>query len=198
MTSAKPPLNSPSAISFMVITLLCILIFLLPTQMQNGFLLSLNTLDSGYYWQLFTAHFAHSNMWHLGLNITGLWLIWLLFSEVLSIKPMLFTLIACSAGLSFALVFFTDIHSYLGLSGTLHGLFGYALVRELQYKRPSTFLLIIVAISKLAYEQFGGSVESTEALIGVSVAIDGHLWGAIIGVLCGCVFIIMPRIKKDA
>jgi rhomboid family GlyGly-CTERM serine protease len=175
-----------------------VLVYLLPAQIQDGFALRFNTLENMHFWQLISAHFTHSNVWHLGLNVAGLWLIWLLFWEVLSLKPLLFTLVACTIGLSLAMLLFSDIYAYIGLSGTLHGLFGYALVRELPYKRPSTFLLIIVAISKLAYEQFGGSVENTAALIGVNVAIDGHLWGAIIGVLCGCIAVLFQHIKKDA
>jgi len=196
MTVAKPTLKLLSALVCIFVSLACVLLFLLPLPLQNAIMLHADTLNQWHLWQLFSAHLTHSNLWHLSLNIGGLWLIWLLFGEVFEIKALLFTLVACSAGLSVALLLFTDTAPYLGLSGTLHGLFAYALVRELPSKRPTTFLLMFAALYKLLYEQFGGSVASTEALIGVRVAIDGHLWGAIIGVVCGCVYFIMPRLNK--
>jgi rhomboid family GlyGly-CTERM serine protease len=179
-----------------MISLICVFIFALPEALQHTLILSDELITHWHLWQLFSAHLTHSNIWHLGLNMAGLWLVWLLFWEVFELKAFLFTLLACSAGLSVALLLFTDATPYLGLSGTLHGVFAYALVRELPAKRPTTFLLIIAALFKLLYEQFGGSVASTEALIGIRVAIDGHLWGAVIGLACACVYFLIPLIKK--
>jgi rhomboid family GlyGly-CTERM serine protease len=196
MTMAKPNKKLMSALVCIVISLVCVLIFALPVAVQNTLILSTDLKAQWQLWQLLSAHLTHSNLWHLGLNIAGLWLVWLLFWEVFELKAFLFTLLACSVGLSVALLSFTDATPYLGLSGTLHGLFAYALVRELPSKRPTTWLLIIAALFKLLYEQFGGSVASTEALIGIRVAIDGHLWGAVIGVACGCVYFLIPLIKK--
>jgi rhomboid family GlyGly-CTERM serine protease len=180
-----------------MLALASILVMFLPDNLQSLLVLSRDGIANKHIWQLLTAHFVHSNVWHLVFNITGLYLTWFLFSEEFEPSALIATLMVCTVGLSITLVLITDINNYVGLSGTLHGLFAYALVRELKHPRPTTFVLIAAAIGKLAYEQLGGSTDATEALIGVSVAIDAHLWGAILGIICGCISLLFPTTSNE-
>jgi len=163
---------------------------LLPESITQEFVLSLESFDKQEYWQLLSGHFMHTNLWHFTLNIAGLYLTYFLFAEYYSLKNIALALSFSTVGLSIMLMLsgsLDNIAWYAGLSGTLHGLFAYALVLDLHKKRISTYILIIFGIGKLVFEQSGGSTQSTAELIGASVAINGHLWGAVLGTIAGCI-----------
>nr|WP_168711053.1 rhombosortase [Ningiella ruwaisensis] len=146
-----------------------------------------DAITNGRYYQLVTAHFIHTNSWHLLLNMGGLAITYLLFYEHLRLVRTLFAIAFCTVGLSICLLAFTDITWYAGLSGTLHGLFTFALVFDLQSRRVSSYALAGIGLAKLFYEQMGGSTADTAALIDVNVAVDGHLYGAICGFIAGLI-----------
>ncbi len=80
-------------------------------------------------------------------------------------------------------LFATHIGWYAGFSGVLHGLFAWGAIRDIQTKTKGGWLLLLGLIIKISWEQcFGGSVSSAE-LIGVQVATQAHLIGAISGAL---------------
>ncbi|MFC4699249.1 rhombosortase [Glaciecola siphonariae] len=188
----------PSSVLAICIGLLCIAVALLPAHIQAYFVLSDAGISKWQLWRLITAHFTHTNLWHLGLNLVGLALIWLLFIEQLSWRYTLFTVAICTAGLSVLLIItngLSDILWYAGLSGTLHGLFAFAVALELKHKRLSTFVLIGLGCFKLSYEQLGGSTQDTADLIGANVAIDAHLWGAVLGVFCAVIVLTINLVK---
>ena len=68
-----------------------------------------------------------------------------------------------------------------GLSGVLHGLFGFWALAEVFDGRRSSLVLVGGLIAKVAWEQFYGPSTSTAAMIGARVAVDAHLFGAIGG-----------------
>ncbi|WP_371192936.1 rhombosortase [Glaciecola sp. SC05] len=174
----------------LVITVLCSAAMLLPSNITDAMVLSEAGLANGELWRMFTAHFVHTNLWHFALNIAGLWLTWLLFVEYFSPQRLLLALAFSTLGLSMVLFATNNLQSitwYAGLSGTLHGLFAFALVLDVNKKRVTTYIIIIFGIGKLIFEQMGGSTQSTAELIGASVAINGHLWGAVLGVVAGCI-----------
>lgn len=183
-------------ISCGLIAIACITLMVLPKSVSDSLVLNHSAISQWEVWRLFTAHFVHTNTWHLSLNIAGLGLTWLLFYEYFTPARISLVIMICTLGLSLVL-FFTnnlqDITWYAGLSGTLHGLFAFGLVLELSQKRITTYVMIVFGTTKLAYEQLGGSTDSTAALIGATVAIDAHLWGAALGTLAG--FMVKARNK---
>ncbi len=72
---------------------------------------------------------------------------------------------------------------YVGLSGTLHGLFSFALCQHWQLKQKWIYLLTGAFTLKLLNEQMGGLSLQTENLIGVQVLVDAHLYGALFGIV---------------
>lgn len=171
-----------------LIALFCVGIALLPTDIQQRLSLTYRGLVQWELWRLFTGHFVHTNIWHLALNLAGLVLTWLLFFEHFTCKRMLFVTAVCTFGLSLILLVTGNLLAfvwYVGLSGTLHGIFAFALVLDISSKQLSTYALIILGLGKLMYEQLGGATADTAALIGANVAINAHLWGAVLGVVAG-------------
>jgi len=178
--------------SCVIIALVSTGLLVLPFTLTEQLTLSEVGITQGQLWRLVTGHFVHTNSWHYLLNITGLALTWFLFAEHLRHMRVLGAVIVNTVGLSLVLWWFdglADIAWYAGLSGTLHGLFAFALVLELQRPRISTFALIALGIGKLLFEQLGGSTDSTAALINASVAIHAHLFGAVLGTIYGFVIL---------
>ncbi|BDP30839.1 hypothetical protein VV208B2_19190 [Vibrio vulnificus] len=77
----------------------------------------------------------------------------------------------------------TSMQIYVGLSGTLHGLFAYFALRESLEGRKSSWLLVLGVVLKVAWEHWMGASASTSELIGARVAIEAHLAGMSSGFL---------------
>ncbi len=150
-------------------------------------------IADGEFWRLFTGHWLHSNIYHLGLNVAGMLIIWIIFWDIgntrwhwiFLLAPIVFT------GLLLWL-FNPELHRYVGLSGALHGSIIAFGIADIQKNRLTSVGLIIGVAIKLIYEQWAGGSESLESLIAAKVAVDAHLWGAISGIPCGLWFLFSP------
>lgn len=112
------------------------------------------------------------------MNLAGLWIISYLFQP--SKKQLVLALLVISLVTGIALLF-SSIQIYVGLSGTLHGLFGLFALSEALNGRRSTWLLVLGLIAKIAWEQLIGPSSTTGELINARVAIEAHLAGALAG-----------------
>ncbi|MCF7495498.1 rhombosortase [Vibrio sp. L5-1] len=157
-------------------SLLCVLFQFEP--IQAWVVWDSNAIAEGQWWRILTGNFSHTNYSHLLMNLAGLWIISYLFQPYKKrlIGALLF--ISLITGLALLL---TDIHIYVGLSGTLHGLFGLFALNEALNGRRSSWLLVLGLIAKIAWEQLVGPSSTTGELINARVAIEAHLAGAIAG-----------------
>ncbi len=112
------------------------------------------------------------------MNLAGLWIISYLFQP--SKKQLVVALLVISLVTGIALLF-SSIQIYVGLSGTLHGLFGLFALSEALNGRRSSWLLVLGLIAKIAWEQLIGPSSTTGELINARVAIEAHLAGALAG-----------------
>ena len=112
------------------------------------------------------------------MNLAGLWIISYLFQP--SKKQLVLALLVISLVTGIALLF-SSIQIYVGLSGTLHGLFGLFALSEALNGRRSSWLLALGLIAKIAWEQLIGPSSTTGELINARVAIEAHLAGALAG-----------------
>ena len=87
----------------------------------------------GEIWRLITGNFVHLSGSHALLNIAGLVLIWLLFGHCYNnatwLIVLLSSLLTTTLGL---LVFNPELDWYVGLSGSLHGLFIAGCIAEIK------------------------------------------------------------------
>lgn len=146
------------------------------------------------YWRAISAHFLHTNIWHLFLNLLGLLLLWLLHGDYANSRELLLQSFCLGAGISVCIYLFTpNILWYVGLSGVLHGLFVIGAMQDIKNKRFSGYLLLVGVIIKILDEQLSGPDQSLQSLIQANVAIDAHLYGVFLGLPMG--MIIMQRNK---
>jgi rhomboid family GlyGly-CTERM serine protease len=148
-------------------------------------------------WQWLSAHFMHNNFMHYLFNMVGLVLLWLLHGEYTNYKSFCFNFLFISLGVSLCIYLFSpNILWYVGMSGVLHGIFSWGVVVDIYYKRKTAYLLLIGLLIKLADEQWYGSSNLMADLIGVGVAVNAHLYGAIFGLISG-LFAILALKKRN-
>ena len=145
-------------------------------------------------WRLITAHYTHFDLVHLFWNLTALCLIAALWWDdfktldwalLLLAQPLLFIPWLVNSGWQ----------NYAGMSGLLHGLFVYGLLRY--GYRPVLIKWIMFAglLGKLIYEQLGmAGLISGESW---QVAVDAHLTGAIVGTLLALPWIMRETFSKN-
>lgn len=139
-----------------------------------------NLIASGQVWRIVTGNFTHTNIYHLGMNLIGLWLITSIFRSEFHTQTFIWLvmLLSTSVGL---LLLTTPTQVYVGLSGVLHGIFGFYAMKEWRGGNRSSLFLAIGLVIKILWEQILGSPTDSEQLIGASVAINAHLFGTITG-----------------
>ncbi|MGO2158858.1 MAG: rhombosortase [Vibrio toranzoniae] len=164
-------------------SLLCVLFQLEPV--QAWVVWDNNAIADGQWWRILTGNFSHTNYSHLVMNVAGLWIISYLFQP--NKKQLISALLFISVVTGLALLL-SSIQVYMGLSGTLHGLFGLFALREALNGRQSSWLLVVGLIAKIAWEQFVGPSSTTGELINARVAIEAHLAGALAGGFVAVIF----------
>jgi len=134
---------------------------------------------------------VHLNTQHLALNIAGLLTIGLLFSSAFRSLWWIAALAASAIASAYGVFYYSLETDWLvGLSGALHGLFVYAVLRS-----RASFIWIAALVIKLTVEQkpdwlpANNMSQFTEQLINNPVIVDAHLWGAI----GGLVFFLIAR-----
>ncbi|MFI6941537.1 rhomboid family intramembrane serine protease [Streptomyces sp. NPDC050418] len=153
---------------------------------------------NGEWWRLFTAMFAHQEIWHIGFNMLGLW--WLggpLEAHFGRVRYLALYLLSGLAGS--ALTYVTEPYTFsLGASGAVFGLMGATavLMRRLNYDmRPVIALLAInmlftFTMNGIAWQaHVGGLVAGAAIAYGMVHAPREHRalvqWGT-----CAAVFVL--------
>jgi len=137
-------------------------------------------IEAGQWWRILTGNFAHTNIEHCVMNLAAMWLIALIFKP--SGITFFFITLLINIGVGLTLLT-TSIYQYVGLSGTLHGVFAYLTLTECMNKRHTSWLLIIGLLLKITWEQIEGSLPYSQSLIHAPVAIQAHLAGMVLGLL---------------
>ena len=139
-------------------------------------------LANGEWWRLATAHVTHLGWWHVGMNLTGLLLIWALFGRSLSLLAWGGVLVASMLGVDVGFWYLDPrLVWYVGLSGVLHGLLVAGIVASAPSNRLESLTLALLLGAKLFYEQSIGPLPGSVATAGGPVVVDAHLYGAVGG-----------------
>ncbi len=139
-------------------------------------------ISEGQWWRILSGNFTHTNFAHLVMNLAGLWVIHFIFKP--EHRSFIFALLFISLAVGL-LNLFSDMISYVGLSGVLHGLFAYFALQEALNGRKSSWLLVIGVLAKVTWEMTMGASQSTSELIQARVAVEAHMYGALSGLILG-------------
>ena len=92
-------------------------------------------------------------------------------------------------GMAACLYFFVpSLSNYVGLSGTIHGLFVLGLMPQVLKKDLIAAGCLLYLLGKVGYELWFGAPVSDEQAIGGSVVVHSHLFGSLCALAYGLVF----------
>lgn len=138
----------------------------------------------GEVWRLLSAHLTHLSGTHLALNLLGLTLIWQIFGDGFRQRQWLLILGLTFLGIGLGLiVLYPQVQWYVGLSGSLHGLFVAGALAKWRSGNWLGPLLLAGLVFKLIREQWLGPIAGSIALTGGPVLTQAHLLGAVAGLL---------------
>lgn len=149
---------------------------------------------AGQVWRVLTTHVAHLSWEHLGLNLGGLALLWIMFSRHLTIGRWAVVMAASGIGVSMGLMaLHPELQWYVGMSGLLHGMFVAGAVAAIHAGYRFEWTLLGLIVVKLLWEQISDAAPATAQIVGGSVIVDAHLYGAIAGLLTAFTIILYER-----
>ena len=161
----------------------CLALFTVPNH-QLAF--DRDLIAQGEGWRIITGNLAHTNGWHLLLNLSGLAVLYSLFQEYLTgwRLPVLLLLLGTAVGLG---IWWgcPQTQWYMGLSGLLHGLFVWGAMQDIRFRRHSGWLMLAGVAIKLGVDFYSAGESPVSALIGARVHIESHFIGALAGLLLG-------------
>jgi len=125
---------------------------------------------------LFSSQLVHLNWPHWALNMAGMAMIALLFGRYGSALYWSWVAFVSALAVGIGLWWLNpELRWYVGLS-------------EMRVNRLAGGFLLLAIVGKLAWEQIGGAMPSSERLIEGRVVVDSHLYGAVGGVLAAALW----------
>lgn len=170
------------------------LILVIGQWFQSDLYFNRSDINQGQWWKTLSGNFTHSNIPHLLLNLSGLWLLGMLFIDSLSSKSFIFSIAFLTATVGLGLYFFTpELTGYYGFSGVLYGLYFVAAVCAILENDLFTGISVALLISgKVMWDYITGGNQASAGLIGIPVANDAHLYG-FIGAIIIAGFLLFKR-----
>lgn len=191
------PIKPKMYLGPLVVLLISFLLFALEPHSHTLFVYDRNLISQHELWRLLSANFLHTNFNHLLLNSVGLILLWALHGYYYTPARYAVIFIFCSLLTTMGMYLLVDnLMWYVGLSGTLHGLFVWGAFQDIRQKMRTGWLLMIGVWGKIVFEQLSGPSLDVAKLIDANVAIEAHLFGAIGGLLCIVLYLKMDNNKK--
>jgi rhomboid family GlyGly-CTERM serine protease len=138
-----------------------------------------DALAAGQWWRLLSAHVIHLGFEHALLDVAGLALMWALFARDYSARGWLLIITLSMLGIDAGLWLLSSTTQwYVGSSGVLHGVLAAGTCAHLRRREADGWVLAVLLIGKLVYEQTQGALPLTS---GGAVIVDAHLYGATAG-----------------
>ncbi len=142
-------------------------------------------IEAGQWWRFITGNLVHLNWRHFAMNAVALVAIYILFPDVLKITGWVLVFLMCCLTVSICIWLFNpEIHWYVGLSGTLHGLMVVLLLLDfITHRNLLNVALFLILLAKLVWEAWMGPIPGSEQTAGGPVIVQTHFYGFIGGLL---------------
>ncbi|MGA9854192.1 MAG: rhombosortase [Gammaproteobacteria bacterium] len=148
----------------------------------------------GQVWRVFTGNFVHLGWEHVGEDMAGYVLLYLLLEDVLPgwRCPLLVLLGSLGVGIGI-LLGDPGLQWYMGVSGALNTLWIAGAMLLMRQRDWIGWLLAVFLSLKLIYEQLQGPLPWSVSTTGGPVAVDAHLYGTFAGVILGLAILAWRR-----
>ncbi|MGH8312376.1 MAG: rhombosortase [Gammaproteobacteria bacterium] len=148
----------------------------------------------GQIWRIFTGNWVHLGWGHLGEDLAGYVLLWLLFERELPGWRCPALVVFGSLGVGLGLLLGDPaLRWYVGISGALNTLWIVGAMLLMAHRDWLGWVLALFLVSKLIYEQLLGPLPWSVATTGGPVIVDAHLWGALSGAVLGTAVLVGSR-----
>lgn len=179
------------------ISVVMIALQLFPPEIRGWLAFERSAVEAGQYWRLLTAMLIHTNAFHLMLNLVAWWVIGYFSVTALRRWRLVVVTLLCGLGSNLGVfLVYPNITRFVGLSGALHGVLIYALLREWQQNRGLMTLILAGTIAKIVSEQITGGNPYVAKEIGARILIEGHLTGAISGLVLALITLVVTAATK--
>lgn len=169
-----------------IIALISLSIALIGNEANLAMRFDREAIHSYEWWRILTGNLAHLSWNHLWMNLAGLIMIWFMYHNQLTRTTWLINFVVCSLCVSICLLFLNpELHWYVGLSGTLHGLLMTGIIINIFKKERLDIILFVFVSGKLIWEQYAGALPGSAETAGGPVIVDSHLYGALAGLVTG-------------
>lgn len=180
----------------LVVVLPCLLLALGGEPVRSALRYDRVAILSGQVWRIFTGNFVHLGWGHVGEDLAGYVLLWLLLEDVLPNWRCPALIAAGSVGVGLGLLAADpSLRWYVGISGALNTLWVVGAMRLMTRRDWLGWVLGIFLVLKIAYEQTLGPLPWSVATTGGPVVVDAHLWGAITGAVIGAADTTLQRFR---
>lgn len=137
----------------------------------------------GAWWLLFTGNFVHAGWMHIGLDMAGLVLLWLLTGRQIGGWRWLALTLTGAWAVGLGLWWgWPNVVWYDGISGVAHTYWAAGAIMLILARDWIGWPLLLLLAAKLTWERIMGPMPSSTALMSEPVLTVAHLCGAIGGV----------------
>jgi rhomboid family GlyGly-CTERM serine protease len=181
------PLNRTYTLAPIVVSVLLLGLFLLPEAWLFQLTYERAEIAQGHWWRLMSGQFIHLSWGHLGLNIAGIWVMYLLYAEHAPGWRYYAVVALLAIGSNVGMYLFAaEITHYVGFSGVLYGMFAWGAVLDIYRRVKLGWLLLIGIVVKVTWEYLVGPVAVGAASADL-LAVAVHFYGVLAGVIIGLV-----------
>ena len=159
---------------------------------QSEIFFNRNDINQGQLWKIVSGNFTHSNIPHLLLNLSGVWVLGFLFIDTLSSKTFILSSAFLAVIVGLGLFYYSPaLTAYYGFSGVLYGLYFVAAVSAILKSDLFTGIAVAILIAgKIIWDAINGGSQASADLIGIPVANDAHLYGFVGAIVIAVILII--------
>ncbi|MDD5717174.1 MAG: rhombosortase [Sulfuricurvum sp.] len=132
-------------------------------------------IENAEVWRLVSAHLVHLTPMHLGVNVIGFTVVYLISRKYVSGGEFITKSVIFAIAISLSLYLFSpEVTYYGGMSGVLYALAAWLAIIVSEKKRAMGIAVAIIFAVKIGYEHFSGSIVVYD---GFRVITDAHLYG---------------------
>lgn len=190
------PLERQYLVPAAMMSLLLVLFYSLPDRAHDLLSYQSDLIAAGEWWRLFSGQLLHFELSHLGLNVAGIWVMYLLFAEHAASWRYAILIGTLTLLIGIAMYYFApSMQYYVGFSAVLYGIFAWGACLDIQRKIRLGYLLLVGMVAKVSWEMWQGPI-AIGAADTSGLAVAAHFWGVVSGIIVALAWIAVRRYQR--